>query len=134
MMGLTLQQQNAQPPKPKEEPFRLNLNVTLMCPECKDNPNIVEEFSSGDMVCGNCGMIPPAMIPPAILRMTDSHITGLVLSDRIVDTRSEWRTFANDENGDDPSRVGAVADSPKRLSTRYGIKRLRDCYDMVCSL
>jgi len=33
----------------------------------------------------------------------------LVLGDRIVDTRSEWRTFANDE-GDDPSRVGAVSD------------------------
>lgn len=32
---------------------------------------------------------------------------GLVLSDRVVDTRSEWRTFSNDDqNGDDPSRVG----------------------------
>ena len=40
----------------KEEPFRLNLNVSLMCPECKDSSNIVEEFSSGDMVCGNCGI------------------------------------------------------------------------------
>jgi transcription initiation factor TFIIB len=30
-----------------------------------------------------------------------------VLGDRIVDTRSEWRTFANDDGGnDDPSRVG----------------------------
>lgn len=51
-MGLALQ--NA--PQQKEEPFRLNLNVALMCPECKDSSNIVEEFSSGDMVCGNCGM------------------------------------------------------------------------------
>lgn len=32
-----------------------------------------------------------------------------MLGDRIVDTRSEWRTFANDE-GDDPSRVGAASD------------------------
>ena len=31
---------------------------------------IVEEFGSGDLVCGRC---------------------GLVLGDRIVDTRSEWR-------------------------------------------
>jgi transcription initiation factor TFIIB len=46
MMGLAVQ---------NEEPFRLNLNVSLMCPECKDGMNIVEEFSSGDMVCGNCG-------------------------------------------------------------------------------
>ncbi|RKO83111.1 cyclin-like protein, partial [Blyttiomyces helicus] len=36
---------------------------------------------------------------------------GLVLGDRIIDTRSEWRTFSNSEdNGDDPSRVGAAAD------------------------
>jgi len=61
----------------------------LICPECNEpNPNIVEEFASGDLVCGSC---------------------GLVLGDRVVDTRSEWRTFANDE-GDDPSRVGAASD------------------------
>lgn len=66
-----------------------DLAVRLVCPDCQDPvPNIREEFGSGDLVCGNC---------------------GLVLGDRIVDTRSEWRTFANDE-GDDPSRVGAAAD------------------------
>jgi len=69
--------------------FGPDLSVRLICPECRDpNPNIVEEFGSGDLVCGTC---------------------GLVLGDRIVDTRSEWRTFANDE-GDDPSRVGAASD------------------------
>ena len=64
-----------------------NLNVTVMCPDCRElPPNLVEEFSSGDVVCGSC---------------------GLVLGDRIVDTRSEWRTFSNDDQGnDDPSRVG----------------------------
>ncbi|KAK0115224.1 transcription initiation factor IIB [Cadophora gregata f. sp. sojae] len=64
-----------------------NLNMTMVCKDCKEfPPNLVEEFSSGDMVCGSC---------------------GLVLGDRIVDTRSEWRTFANDDQGnDDPSRVG----------------------------
>ncbi|ORX72613.1 cyclin-like protein [Linderina pennispora] len=62
------------------------LNVTVICPDCRNpTPNIVEEFASGDLVCGDC---------------------GLVLGDRIIDTRSEWRTFANDE-GDDPSRRGA---------------------------
>ncbi|KIM25500.1 hypothetical protein M408DRAFT_74141 [Serendipita vermifera MAFF 305830] len=62
-----------------------DLAVRLICPECRDSqPNIEEEFSSGDLVCRGC---------------------GLVLGDRIVDTRSEWRTFANEE-GDDPSRVG----------------------------
>lgn len=74
-------------PSAQEEQFHPNLNVTLMCPECKIlPPDLVERFAEGDMVCGNC---------------------GLVLGDRIVDTRSEWRTFSNDDQGnDDPSRVG----------------------------
>ena len=46
-----------------------DLAVRLICPDCRDpNPNILEEFSSGDLVCGTC---------------------GLVLGDRVVDTRSE---------------------------------------------
>ncbi|TFK55632.1 transcription initiation factor IIB [Heliocybe sulcata] len=77
------------PPQAQQPAFGPDLAVRLICPECKDpNPNIIEEFASGDLVCGTC---------------------GLVLGDRIVDTRSEWRTFANDE-GDDPSRVGAASD------------------------
>lgn len=64
--------------------------MRLICKDCKeDPPNIVEDFSAGDTVCGSC---------------------GLVLGDRIVDTRSEWRTFTNDDqNNDDPSRVGDAA-------------------------
>ena len=54
--------------------FGPDLAVRLICPECRDpNPNIVEQFSSGDLVCGTC---------------------GLVLGDRVVDTRSEWRVSA----------------------------------------
>lgn len=71
-----------------DEPFiGPNLNITLVCPDCKTYPpDLIERFSEGDIVCGTC---------------------GLVLSDRVVDTRSEWRTFSNDDqNGDDPSRVG----------------------------
>lgn len=49
--------------------FGPDLAVRLVCPDCQDPvPNIREEFGSGDLVCGNC---------------------GLVLGDRIVDTRSE---------------------------------------------
>lgn len=72
---------------PAEKPWEANHNIIVICPDCREVPaNLVEEFSSGDMVCGSC---------------------GLVLGDRIVDTRSEWRTFSNDEQGnDDPSRVG----------------------------
>ena len=72
------------------EKWNQDLNLHMICPDCKEfPPNLVEEFSSGDMVCGSC---------------------GLVLGDRIVDTRSEWRTFSNDDQGnDDPSRVGEGA-------------------------
>lgn len=76
-----------EPPRPAEQEWSQNLNMTAMCKDCKEiPPNLVEEFSSGDLVCGSC---------------------GLVIGDRIVDTRSEWRTFSNDDAGtDDPSRVG----------------------------
>lgn len=67
--------------------FKEDLNNILICPDCKEYPpNLVEEFSNGDMVCDSC---------------------GLVVGERIIDTRSEWRTFSNDDQGnDDPSRVG----------------------------
>lgn len=70
-----------------EDEWSQNLNITMLCPECKeDPPNLVEEFSCGDVVCGSC---------------------GLVLGAHTVDTRSEWRTFSNDDStNDDPSRVG----------------------------
>ncbi|KAK0529409.1 transcription initiation factor IIB [Tilletia horrida] len=71
-----------------DEAFAPNLNVRLICPDCKvDPPNIEESFATGDLVCTDCGM---------------------VVGDRIVDTRSEWRTFSN-EDGDDPSRVGQAS-------------------------
>ncbi|KAJ1930848.1 transcription initiation factor IIB, partial [Kickxella alabastrina] len=32
-------------------------SVVLMCPDCrKEPPNIVEDFASGDLVCGDCGL------------------------------------------------------------------------------
>jgi len=69
-------------------PILTDLNLKLICKECRrDPPNIVERFSDGDLVCQDC---------------------GLVIGDRIIDTRSEWRTFADDD-GDDPSRVGSAA-------------------------
>ena len=64
------QQQQLQQPKRRE----VDLAVRLVCPDCRDEtPNIEEEFSSGDLVCRGC---------------------GLVLGDRIVDTRSECTPFS----------------------------------------
>jgi transcription initiation factor TFIIB len=72
-------------------PFQEDLSTLLICPDCREvPPNLIEEFSSGDMVCDSC---------------------GVVVGTRIIDTRSEWRTFANDDQGgDDPSRVGGPQD------------------------
>lgn len=85
--------------RPKPE-YREDLNNIVMCKDCKEfPPNLIEEFSSGDLVCGSCGVI---------------------VGDRIIDTRSEWRTFSNDDQGnDDPSRVG---DGPNEL---YGNDNLQ---------
>ncbi|KAI9688747.1 MAG: transcription initiation factor IIB [Bathelium mastoideum] len=78
------------PPVKAPDTFQENLNIHLICPECREvPPNLAEDFSAGDTICASC---------------------GLVLGSRIVDTRSEWRTFANDDQGnDDPSRVGDAA-------------------------
>lgn len=64
----------------KDEEWQDDLNVLLICPDCKLNPPyLIEEFSRGDTICGSCGM---------------------VLAERAIDTRSEWRTFrhASHEN------------------------------------
>ena len=70
-----------------------NLNIRLICSECReDPPNLYEDHQSGDTICDSC---------------------GIVLGQRGIDTRAEWRTFANDDQGnDDPSRVG---DAPNPL-------------------
>ena len=34
----------------------IDLNLKLICRDCRDPiPNIVEDFSAGDLICGNCG-------------------------------------------------------------------------------
>lgn len=77
-------------PAPQQQPWMGNSNYHETCPECKETPpNLIEEFSSGDIVCDSC---------------------GLVLGSRIIDTRSEWRTFTDGDGAApiDPSRVGAA--------------------------
>ena len=77
-----------EPPKP--EVWRKDLSIELICPNCQERPpNLTENMSSGDTICASCG-----------------H----VLAEHLIDTRSEWRTFSNDDqNNDDPSRVGDAA-------------------------
>ncbi|TPX78329.1 hypothetical protein CcCBS67573_g00391 [Chytriomyces confervae] len=69
-----------------------DLNIKVMCNFCRNPvPNVIENFRDGDLICGDC---------------------GLVLGDRVVDTRSEWRTFSNSDSdgGADPTRVGVEWD------------------------
>ncbi|KAI1783532.1 hypothetical protein LXA43DRAFT_1102443 [Ganoderma leucocontextum] len=77
----------AQPTGKAQNPvYAPDLAIRLICPDCLEpHPNIVEEYSSGDLVCGSC---------------------GLVLGDRIIDDGSEWRTFKNDDAVASRSRVG----------------------------
>ncbi|CAD6218377.1 unnamed protein product [Miscanthus lutarioriparius] len=55
------------------------------CPDCKKQTEVAFDHSAGDMVCTEC---------------------GLVLEAHSVDETSEWRTFANESNDNDPVRVG----------------------------
>lgn len=65
--------------------WREDLNITLMCSDCKLNPPLLIE-ENADTICGSCGK---------------------VLDERLVSYESEWRTFASEEGkGDDPNRVG----------------------------
>ncbi|XP_060074698.1 transcription initiation factor IIB-like [Ylistrum balloti] len=58
----------------------------LHCPQHPDAP-LVEDYHAGDMICPEC---------------------GLVVGDRVVDVGTEWRTFSNEKNTKDPSRVGSA--------------------------
>ncbi|KAL2367726.1 hypothetical protein RJ035_003351 [Blastomyces gilchristii] len=69
--------------------WKENLAAHLICPECRETPPNLVTPDSHETICGTC---------------------GLVLADREIDQHSEWRTFSNDDqNNDDPSRVGDAA-------------------------
>ncbi|KAI5180393.1 transcription initiation factor TFIIB [Nematocida sp. AWRm80] len=54
-----------------------------MCPDCKDEENVIEDYKNGYNVCGIC---------------------GCVIGGKIIDERGEWRTF--NDSLENPSRVG----------------------------
>lgn len=55
------------------------------CSDCKRLTEVVFDHAAGDTVCSEC---------------------GLVLESHSIDETSEWRTFANESNDNDPVRVG----------------------------
>ncbi|CAF0761357.1 unnamed protein product, partial [Didymodactylos carnosus] len=56
---------------------------------CRFHPDaiLIEDYRAGDMICPEC---------------------ALVVGDRMIDVGSEWRTFSNDSESKDMSRVGAA--------------------------
>lgn len=58
----------------------------IVCAECGEAKNIIEDYRNGYNVCGKCGCI---------------------LGERLIDEGSEWRCFG-DSNKVDPSRVGSA--------------------------
>lgn len=82
-------------------------NLILICPECKVKPpRLVEEYSSGDIVCEGC---------------------GLVLSEHIVDERPEWALYDNGEkqiSQQDPFPIGndnSIESEETQLETKIGV-------------
>jgi hypothetical protein len=62
--------------------------MTVKCESHPDAP-LIEDHRAGDLICSDC---------------------GLVIGDRMIDVGSEWRTFSNDKDSKDMSRVGGVED------------------------
>ena len=58
---------------------------SIVCSICKKDQTIITDLDSGEIVCSKC---------------------GVVISDKIQDTRQEWRDFANSEDAKDRRRTG----------------------------
>ena len=56
---------------------------SIVCSICKKDQTIISDLDSGEIVCSKC---------------------GVVISDKIQDTRQEWRNFLNSE--EDRRRTG----------------------------
>jgi transcription initiation factor TFIIB len=61
------------------------LKDKIICPECSNDTNIISDFSTGDRICGEC---------------------GLVISEKIIDQGPEWRAF-NVTERDKRARTGS---------------------------
>src|SRR6266516_2213793 len=55
------------------------LETFTLCPSCKSDNAIITDPKSGEIICSICGR---------------------VVSDKLLERRTEWRTFAINETGD----------------------------------
>src|SRR5438552_18750332 len=58
---------------------------SIVCSTCKKDQTIITDEVTGEIVCSKC---------------------GLVISDKIQDTRQEWRDFVNSDEAKDRRRTG----------------------------
>jgi transcription initiation factor TFIIB len=75
---------------------------SIICSTCKKDQTIITDEVTGEIVCSKC---------------------GLVISDKIQDTRQEWRDFLNTEEAKDRRRTGmptSLARYDMGLSTIIG--------------
>lgn len=79
--------------EPAPEAFRADLAIKLTCPNCNAlEVNLIEEFGSGDLVCGDCGTFGPA--PSFVSRLLISFLVFVCArrsSSRRQDRRHEVR-------------------------------------------
>lgn len=61
------------------------INPKVVCPECGNDSDIVNDDTRGEIICGNC---------------------GIVISEKVIDQGPEWRAF-NTLERDKRSRVGS---------------------------
>src|SRR2546425_10154631 len=75
---------------------------STVCSMCKEDQTIITDLLTGEIVCSKC---------------------GAVISDKIQDTRQEWRDFVNSEEAKDRRRTGvptSLALHDKGLYTMIG--------------
>ena len=54
-----------------------DLGHRLICPDCKSVPNIVEDFSAGDYICGDCGLYCSCFLTNLLATIKNHQITSI---------------------------------------------------------
>lgn len=102
--------------------FRRAYGNTIRCESHPDAP-LVEDHRAGDLICTECGLVVGDRFENAFLACLCNFEYFEFLILRCIDVGSEWRTFANDKDSKDMSRVGAAEDpsmEDQDLSTTIG--------------
>jgi len=72
----------------------------LSCVNCGDTNNFIQDFSSGDFICSNCGVVQPGTM---------------------IDTGKEWRDFGDEERSEEKVRAERVDEDFNGLGINISI-------------